>query len=614
MSVDFTAYFSATETLFASQNPIVNLDFAPKSDERLLLISSTTRVLVVDLSSPAGSTLQLVGPAFSSGKTACGACFGFKQHRYAIFSPRNRSLHTADSDTALDRSQQTQWQPCDYTSIPTVEGDSRDTPLLHQRGSTRSPNQAATNMCFLSRFRGGLEAQDALLLNVVYIPAPASGGGKVCHWTLLRVQSLKPLRTQFVLANRDLGPDLVFMSVCEDTVGSTIFAVAADAAGVTRLAKITAHSSRALVRSVGRGKLYRSLQVVMCHRVRDLKVLPILLNLLCKKLRLLLSKPDSSEATAAHTPPAPTPAQPTPASRPTKPNSFEVLFLGKKKSSASSPVKQPAWMSGDLSLVWGDGLGDWCALASAFAAFCAGTDGLSVLVESLNDFVRQAQAIVPPPQQQQQEPQQEQQKQQPALQAEVTPVKTVSTAPRLTGTWLPVSLFVLFECECCHVQHRSRNWCGSGHRGHQPSCQRYVKDFGYDLNADVCVDNAAAADDSSTATPTQTAPETTELFRCRYCAIEHPSKTFCASTHRDHLPDCERYSAQHRFDVVLGRALAVKPTSRAAEANATAGGTAASRWHLTWGAKGGGKYVCGYCGVAHPHKAFCTSRHQGGCG
>ena len=57
MSVDFTAYFSATETLLSCQNTIINLDFAPKLDERLLLISCRTRVLVVDLDSPAGSAL-----------------------------------------------------------------------------------------------------------------------------------------------------------------------------------------------------------------------------------------------------------------------------------------------------------------------------------------------------------------------------------------------------------------------------------------------------------------------------------------------------------------------------------------------------------------------------
>ena len=100
MSIDFTAYFSATETLFAGQSPIVNLDFAPISNERLLLISCTTRVLVVDLSSPAGSTLMQVGPTFIT-KNACGACFGFKEHGHAIFSPRNRSLLAADSGTAL---------------------------------------------------------------------------------------------------------------------------------------------------------------------------------------------------------------------------------------------------------------------------------------------------------------------------------------------------------------------------------------------------------------------------------------------------------------------------------------------------------------------------------
>lgn len=107
MSIDFTAYFSATETLFSSQHPIINLDFAPKLDERLLLISCTTRVLVVDLSSPAGSTLLQVGPAFVT-KNPCGACFGFKEHGHAIFSPRNRSLLAADSDTALQVNEQTQ--------------------------------------------------------------------------------------------------------------------------------------------------------------------------------------------------------------------------------------------------------------------------------------------------------------------------------------------------------------------------------------------------------------------------------------------------------------------------------------------------------------------------
>ena len=441
MSVDFTAYFSATETLLSCQNTIINLDFAPKLDERLLLISCRTRVLVVDLDSPAGSALLQIGTAFTTGKAACGACFGFKEHQYAIFSPKNRTLLSADSDTGLDCSEQTQWQPCRYSAIPTVEGDSHEHPLLRRLDGSRSTRLAATNICLLSRFRGGLDPRDAMLLNVVYIPA-ADGNERICHWTLLRVTSVKPLRTEFVLANRDLGSDLVYMSVCEDAVGSTIFAVAQDSAGATRLAKITAHSTRALVRSVGKGVLSRSLQVVMCHRIKDEKVLTILLNSLCKKLRLLLSTDETS--TAGPTIDANTNTVQASTDRSSKPTTtFESLFLGKKKGGSSAHA-QPAWLSGDLSSALGERLSDWCALASAFATFCAGSDGLAVMVESLNDFVKQAQAIIRSQQQHQQQQQQQQLEQPPPPPAPVTPVRRMSAqiAAGIIGEWRPVPVTV----------------------------------------------------------------------------------------------------------------------------------------------------------------------------
>ena len=437
MSVDFTAYFTATETLLSCQNTIVNLDFAPKLDERLLLISCRTRTLVVDLNAPAGSALLQIGPTFSTGNAACGACFGFKEHSYAIFSPKNKVLLSADSDTGLDCSEQTQWQPCSYSSIPTVEGDSREYPLLRRVDGSRSTRLAATNLCILSRFRGGLDPRDAMLLNVVYIPA-ADADEKICHWTLLRIASVKPLRTEFVLANRDLGPDLVYMSVCEDAVGSTIFAVALDKRGASRLVKITAHSTRALVRSVGKGTLSRSLKIVMCHEIKDAKVLTILVNSLCKKLRLLLSTHDTP--TAVPTINASTNTGVVPADRSSKPTTFESLFLGKKKVGASTPM-QPAWLTGDLSQALGEGLSDWCALASSFATFCTGSDSLTVMVESLNNFVKQAQAIIKSQQQFQQRQQQLEPRPPPAP---VTPVRKMSAqvAKGIIGEWRPVPVVV----------------------------------------------------------------------------------------------------------------------------------------------------------------------------
>ena len=286
-------------------------------------------------------------------------------------------------------------------------------------------------------------------------------------------------------------------------------------------------------------------------------------------------------------------------------------------------------MNGDLSLPWGGELSEWCGLASAFAAYCTGIDGLSILVESLNDFIRQTEAIIAThlrqEQQQQQQEQLHEQPQQQTQHQQLSPDNSISAgvpvALHLAGEWTPVPVIAMYECEYCHVQHPSKSRCGSIHRHHLTTCKRYSRSFGYDLQADVCVEetvqsvvpappntadsylpeHTVAAEPAPILTLTSPTKATTdaEMFRCRFCLVENSSKKFCVSAHRDHLPTCERYSAQCRFDLASAQVERLQPSPPILTLMSPTKATADAEM-----------FRCRFCLVQNSSKKFCFSTHR----